>query len=105
MPAGARCTGRRTTSVSVAPLVRVAGPHVAHPADVPVQGRPVVGRGADLYPDDLGPRVGPVDPAASVLAEFAVAELAAGRRLLEPDPLYLRRPDAVVPGPPKPVRS
>jgi tRNA threonylcarbamoyl adenosine modification protein YeaZ len=85
--------------------VRTAGPHVALPADVPVGGRPVVGRGADLYPDLLGSRVGPADPAASALAAYAVEELAAGRPLAEPVPLYLRRPDAVAPGPAKPVRS
>jgi tRNA threonylcarbamoyladenosine biosynthesis protein TsaB len=84
---------------------RVAGPTVALPSDVPVAGRPVVGRGAALYADELGPRVGPIDPSAVVLAQFAVDELAAGRPLLEPVPLYLRRPDAVAPGPPKPVRS
>jgi tRNA threonylcarbamoyladenosine biosynthesis protein TsaB len=84
---------------------RTDGPHVALPADVPVGGRPVVGRGADLYPDWLGPRVGPADPAASVLAAYAAGELTAGRPLADPVPLYLRRPDAVAPGPPKPVRS
>ena len=86
-------------------LVRVSGPHVDRPVELPVEGRPVVGRGADLYAVELGPRVGPADPAASALAAFAVGELAAGRPLLAPDPLYLRRPDAVVPGPPKPVRT
>ena len=85
--------------------VRLTGPAVSAPGVVPVDGRPVVGRGAELYPAELGPRVGPLDPAAGVLAELAAAELAAGRPLLPPDPLYLRRPDAVVPGPPKPVRS
>jgi tRNA threonylcarbamoyl adenosine modification protein YeaZ len=84
---------------------RTDGPAVARPADVPVAGRPVVGRGADLYAEELGPRVGPVDPSAAALAQFAVDEMAAGRPLLEPVPLYLRRPDAVAPGPPKPVRS
>jgi tRNA threonylcarbamoyladenosine biosynthesis protein TsaB len=84
---------------------RVEGPAVSAPADVPVGGRPVVGRGADLYADQLGPRIGPVDPSAAVLAEYVVHELAAGRALLAPVPLYLRRPDAVAPGPPKPVRS
>jgi tRNA threonylcarbamoyl adenosine modification protein YeaZ len=85
--------------------VRQTDPAVSAPGLVPRDGRPVVGRGADLYPAELGPRVGPVDPAAGVLAELAAADLAAGRPLLPADPLYLRRPDAVVPGPPKPVRS
>jgi tRNA threonylcarbamoyl adenosine modification protein YeaZ len=84
---------------------RIVGPEVSVPGSVPVDGRPVVGRGAELYPAQLGPRVGPLDPAAGVLAELAAREMAAGRALLPADPLYLRRPDAVVPGPPKPVRS
>jgi tRNA threonylcarbamoyladenosine biosynthesis protein TsaB len=85
--------------------VRVAGPAVSAPGDVPVDGRSVVGRGADLYAEVLGARVGPVDPSAVVLASYAAGERAAGRELLPAVPLYLRRPDAAVPGPPKPVRS
>ncbi|MFL6101668.1 MAG: tRNA (adenosine(37)-N6)-threonylcarbamoyltransferase complex dimerization subunit type 1 TsaB [Actinomycetales bacterium] len=85
--------------------IRADGPAVAAPADVERRDRPVVGRGADLYAEVLGPRVGPVDPSAAVLASYAVAERTAGRALLDAVPLYLRRPDAVVPGPPKPVRS
>lgn len=85
--------------------VRVTGPAVAAPGDVPVDGRPVVGRGADLYAEVLGPRVGPADPSAAVLASYAIEERAAGRELLAAAPLYLRRPDATVPGAPKPVRT
>jgi tRNA threonylcarbamoyladenosine biosynthesis protein TsaB len=85
--------------------VRAGDPQVSAPGDVPVDGRPVVGRGAELYADVLGPRVGPLDPDAAALAELALGELAARQPLLPPTPLYLRRPDAVVPGPPKPVRS
>jgi tRNA threonylcarbamoyl adenosine modification protein YeaZ len=85
--------------------VRVSGPEVSAPGAVPVDGRAVVGRGADLYPVELGLRFGPLDPAAGVLAEIAAADLSAGRTMLPTDPLYLRRPDAVAPGPPKPVRS
>jgi tRNA threonylcarbamoyladenosine biosynthesis protein TsaB len=85
--------------------VRTFGPAVGVPADVRVDGRPVVGRGADLYPEVLGPRVGPADPSAAVLASCAVEDGRAGRVLLEAVPLYLRRPDAAVPGRPKPVRS
>jgi tRNA threonylcarbamoyladenosine biosynthesis protein TsaB len=84
---------------------RVGDPDVAAPVDVPVEGRPVVGRGADLYPDVLGPRVGPADPSAEWLAAYAWDRLARGVELLPPDPLYLRRPDAVAPGPPKRVRA
>ena len=72
---------------------RVDGPHVAHAADVPTTGRPVVGRGADLYPDELGARVGPADPSGAGLAAYAVAALAAGVDVSDSSPLYLRRPD------------
>jgi tRNA threonylcarbamoyladenosine biosynthesis protein TsaB len=68
---------------------RVGGPHVSRPADVERTG-PVVGRGAVLYPDVLGPAQPPEHPSAAVLAEAVVR----GRvELLPPDPLYLRRPD------------
>ena len=83
---------------------RVDGPAVARAADLPseVRGLPVVGRGADLYPDQLpnplpaGPR--DVDPGA--LADLAVqlrggGHPDSGTGLLDPEPLYLRRPDAV----------
>ena len=89
-------TGRRTD-----------GPAVDRPADL--AGRltadvPVVGRGASIYADELArsapPLDGPLDPDAAVLAQ-AVAD---GRvELLAVEPLYLRRPDAQVPGPMKPV--
>ena len=85
--------------------VRDGAPRVSLPAEVPVDGRAVVGRGADLYPEWLGSRVGPADPSAAVLAALAAREIAEGRPLLDPVPLYLRRPDAVAPGPPKRVRS
>jgi tRNA threonylcarbamoyl adenosine modification protein YeaZ len=89
--------------VSAGRAQRVGEAAVAAPADVPVGGRPVVGRGADLYPVDLGARVGPLDPSAAWLASYAIEALAAGRPLLAADPLYLRRPDAVAPGRPKRV--
>lgn len=72
---------------------RLSGPGVALPADVPVAGRPVVGRGADLYPDSLGARVGPADPSAGALATLVVRSLEAGADLSDTTPLYLRRPD------------
>jgi len=86
--------------------VRVEGPHVAAPADVPVRGLPVVGRGAVLYPQALGEPVpgAPADVDAAALARLAARALAPGADpadvavLLPPDPLYLRRPDAAVPG-------
>jgi len=70
-------------------LTRVDGPHVSRPADVEVAG-PVVGRGAVLYPEALGPATPPEHPSAAVLAGL----VAGGRvSVLPPDPLYLRRPD------------
>ncbi len=63
---------------------------------------PVVGAGADLYPDLLGPKVGtgledgPRHPHAAALAELAVNAVPAGEAL-PPLPLYLRRPDAAEP--------
>ena len=78
---------------------RVAGPGVTSPTEVATD-EPVVGRGALLYPASFPNPVGPADPSAGTLA----AALLSGRvPALPPDPLYLRRPDAVVPGPPKRV--
>jgi tRNA threonylcarbamoyladenosine biosynthesis protein TsaB len=75
--------------------VRVDGPHVALPADVPRDGLPVVGRGGELYPDLLGPVVPPLDPPAAELAGLAVH---GEPYLLPAEPMYLRRPDASMPG-------
>ncbi|HLZ37380.1 MAG TPA: tRNA (adenosine(37)-N6)-threonylcarbamoyltransferase complex dimerization subunit type 1 TsaB [Mycobacteriales bacterium] len=75
------------------------GPCVGRPAHVPNRGEPSVGAGAARYPeafDDVRP---PEHPSAAVLAGIA----AAGEALLPPRPLYLRRPDAVIPGRAKPV--
>lgn len=76
---------------------RVEGPAVARPADVPRDGRPVVGRGAELYLDVLGDAVAPLDPAAAVLARLVVAGLADGAVFDELEPRYLRRPDVMEP--------
>ena len=72
---------------------RREGPAVATAADVAVDGVPVVGRGADLYPDALGRRVGPADPSAGALAELVLRSLRAGIDVSDTTPLYLRRPD------------
>jgi tRNA threonylcarbamoyl adenosine modification protein YeaZ len=72
---------------------RRLGPSVALPADVPVDGLPVVGRGADLYAAQLGARVGPADPSGAAVAELVVRCLDAGEDLADTSPLYLRRPD------------
>jgi tRNA threonylcarbamoyladenosine biosynthesis protein TsaB len=77
---------------------RTAGPSVSAPDDVP-RGDLVVGPGVAVRPGAF-PRTagGPdaVDAAAlAVLLVRGVAEVTG------PEPRYLRRPDAVVPGPPK----
>ncbi|MBO0842179.1 MAG: tRNA (adenosine(37)-N6)-threonylcarbamoyltransferase complex dimerization subunit type 1 TsaB [Nocardioides sp.] len=76
---------------------RLEGPVVARPADVATD-VPVVGEGAALYPDAF-PNVvwtlathGPARPSAAWLARAIADERV---ELLDPEPLYLRRPDAV----------
>jgi tRNA threonylcarbamoyl adenosine modification protein YeaZ len=78
---------------------RLDGPHVSKPAEVATDG-PVVGAGALLYPEAFPQAVGPEHPDAGVLAQVVTDERA---ELLDPEPLYLRRPDAATPGKPKPV--
>ncbi|WP_328527353.1 tRNA (adenosine(37)-N6)-threonylcarbamoyltransferase complex dimerization subunit type 1 TsaB [Nocardioides sp. NBC_00368] len=70
---------------------RLEGPVVARPAEVATS-VPVVGEGALLYPDAFPTPLGPVRPSAAWLAR-AVAEERV--ELMDPEPLYLRRPDAV----------
>jgi tRNA threonylcarbamoyladenosine biosynthesis protein TsaB len=78
---------------------RLHGPSVSRPADVATD-LPAAGAGALLYPEAFPHPVGPTHPDARVLA-LLVAE---GRvDVLEPDPLYLRRPDVAAPVAPKPV--
>ncbi|THJ65471.1 tRNA (adenosine(37)-N6)-threonylcarbamoyltransferase complex dimerization subunit type 1 TsaB [Arthrobacter echini] len=78
------------------------GPHVGPAAGLP-SGRPVVGRSASLYPEDLAgvPGFTTSDPDAASLGRVAHARLLAGRALLDTSPLYLRESDAQVPGPRK----
>lgn len=78
---------------------RLDGPSVAKPADVATSA-PVVGEGATLYPDAFPTAAGPVLPSAGWLARVVAEERA---ELLDPEPLYLRRPDAATPGAPKKV--
>ena len=61
------------------------------------------GAGALLYPGVLGEPIGPSYPAAGTLARLAAQQLAAGAPATGAEPIYLRRPDARVPGPPKRV--
>ncbi len=78
---------------------RLSGPAVAKP-DTVATDLPVVGEGALLYPEHLPRAVGPTRASAGWLGR-AIAHEAA--ELLDPEPLYLRRPDAEVPGTPKKV--
>jgi tRNA threonylcarbamoyladenosine biosynthesis protein TsaB len=81
---------------------RLSGPDVAAPASLP-GGLPTAGEGGLAYPGVLGEPIAPRHPSAATLAALAAERLAAGDGLLAPEPLYLRRPDARVPGPPKRV--
>jgi tRNA threonylcarbamoyladenosine biosynthesis protein TsaB len=78
---------------------RVDGPHVSRPADIATD-VPVVGAGALLYPDCFPTPVGPQHPRAAVLAAAVADERV---ELLDPEPLYLRRPDVMPPSKPKKV--
>ncbi|MEO8517726.1 MAG: tRNA (adenosine(37)-N6)-threonylcarbamoyltransferase complex dimerization subunit type 1 TsaB [Dermatophilaceae bacterium] len=78
------------------PMVAKAGGIAAD-----VLGLPVVGRGALLYPESFGLRIGPLDVSAGALADLACRRMAAGEQLTAPEPMYLRRPDAV----PQPARK
>jgi tRNA threonylcarbamoyladenosine biosynthesis protein TsaB len=71
---------------------RLDGPHVSKPAEIATD-VPVVGAGARLYPEAFATPVGPEYPSAAVLAALLNDERV---ELLDPEPLYLRRPDAVV---------
>ena len=78
---------------------RLEGPVVDKPALFATE-LPVVGQGALLYAGAFPNAVGPERPSAGWLA-YAIAEEKV--ELLDPEPLYLRRPDATVPGAPKAV--
>ncbi|MGA8847378.1 MAG: tRNA (adenosine(37)-N6)-threonylcarbamoyltransferase complex dimerization subunit type 1 TsaB [Nocardioides sp.] len=78
---------------------RLSGPTVAKPDTVATE-LPVVGEGALLYPEHFPRPAGPVRASAGWLGR-AIAHEAV--ELLDPEPLYLRRPDAEVPGTPKRV--
>jgi len=78
---------------------RVTGPEVLRPADAASE-LPVAGQGALLYPDAFPDAVEPVFPSAAALCDVVVGERV---QLLDLEPLYLRRPDAVEPGKPKRV--
>ena len=84
--------------------VRLSGPDVTAPADLPAQVRqgPIAGSGPGLYPETFPRALLPVYPSAGTLIRIAAADLAAGR-VAAPQPLYLRRPDVTMPTRPKSV--
>ena len=74
--------------------VRIEGPAVDRPADVPGTTLLAVGAGAQRYPDRFTQRGDPLAPDPGVLARMVAARIAEGQPP-EVSPLYLRRPDAV----------
>jgi tRNA threonylcarbamoyladenosine biosynthesis protein TsaB len=78
---------------------RLSGPVVDRPTVVATE-LPVAGEGAVLYPEAFPRAVGPALPSAGWLARAVVEERV---ELTDPEPRYLRRPDAAVPGTPKKV--
>jgi len=78
---------------------RLSGPVVDKPANVATD-LPVAGEGAALYPEAFTRPVAPALPSAGWLAQAVVEERV---ELTDPEPRYLRRPDAAVPRAPKKV--
>jgi tRNA threonylcarbamoyl adenosine modification protein YeaZ len=78
---------------------RLEGPVVTRPADVATS-VDVAGAGPGLYPEAFPHAIAPDRPSAGWMAHGVSAELV---ELLDPEPLYLRRPDAVAGAPRKPV--
>jgi tRNA threonylcarbamoyladenosine biosynthesis protein TsaB len=89
---------------------RVDGPHVGRASSIEGAVELVVaGAGGQLYPEAFGEVTGPAYPDARTLGAIVAGLLAGAAQprvpppLLAPEPLYLRRPDAREPGPPKRV--
>jgi len=105
---------------------RLEGPLVGSAASIPgAAGLAVAGSGGQLYPEAFGEVIGPAHPDARTLCAIVASEIVgcaivAGQAggpaapssapvplltvpLLAAEPLYLRRPDAREPGPPKRV--
>ncbi len=78
---------------------RLTGPVVDKPAELATRVS-VVGEGAGLYPDAFPLAAGPRRPSAGWLARTIAEERA---ELLDPEPLYLRRPDVMAAHAPKRV--
>jgi tRNA threonylcarbamoyl adenosine modification protein YeaZ len=85
---------------------REGGPAVDRPAEIAerLAGRAVAGQGPRLYPEQFPRALEPELPSAGVLGGLVARLLREDpAALLPPQPLYLRRPDAVEPGARKPV--
>jgi tRNA threonylcarbamoyladenosine biosynthesis protein TsaB len=83
---------------------RLAGPLVGPAAAIPgAADLPVAGAGGQLYPEAFGEVIEPAYPDAGTLCGLVAARIATGQPVLPAEPLYLRRPDAREPGPPKRV--
>lgn len=85
---------------------RVGGPAAGPPAGMPwAASCPVAGEGPALYPELFARPIPPRYPDAALLAEIAARRLAEPEPVGTPEPLYLRRPDAREPRPPKRVTA
>jgi len=85
---------------------RLEGPAVGRADSIPgAVLLPVAGAGGPLYSDAFGPVIAPMYPDARTLCEIVAVRPPGAARppLLSTEPLYLRRPDAREPGPPKRV--
>ena len=78
---------------------RSTGPEVSFPADVdPGDATAMIGAGARLYAEQLGlPLLDGDHPSPARLVQVALERVRAGAPSDPLTPLYLRRPDAVVP--------
>lgn len=83
---------------------RTGEPRVSLPAELP-SGEPIAGEGPRLHSElaERGELIGPRFPSAVQLAKIAAEHLRRGVPPGPVDALYLRRPDARAPGPPKRV--
>jgi tRNA threonylcarbamoyladenosine biosynthesis protein TsaB len=81
---------------------RLSGPAVNRPADLP-PGSIAAGQGAWLYPGAFSGLLEPRYPSACAVAALTARHIAEGAPPVPPEPLYLRLPDARVPGPIKAV--
>ena len=91
--------------------LRVQGPLVGRAGSIPgAAGLTVAGGGGRLYPEAFGEVTGPASPDARTLCGIVAGQLGGDGAASDPpvpllaaEPLYLRRPDAREPGPPKRV--